>query len=70
VLRCVIGCLTLCNRYNRYSSMLQEKRAVEDALKLQEQAANLKNLAEEKRKIALSFSQRIRAIGGADFQEA
>lgn len=56
--------------YNRYSSMLQEKRAVEDALKLQEQAANLKNLAEEKRKIALSFSQRIRAIGGADFQEA
>ncbi len=51
--------------------MLQEKRAVEDALKLQEQAAKLKSLAEEKRKIALSFSQRIRAFGGdSDRQEA
>lgn len=50
--------------------MLQEKRAVEDALKLQEQAAKLKSLAEEKRKIALQFSQRIRAFGDSDRQEA
>jgi hypothetical protein len=64
------GCLTTCARYNRFSSMLEEKRAVEEALKLQEQAAKLKTLAEEKRKIALSFSQRIRAFGGADRQDA
>jgi hypothetical protein len=63
-------CVTKCNRYNRYSSMLEEKRAVEDALKLQEQAAKLKSLAEEKRKIALSFSQRIRAFGDNDGQGA
>jgi hypothetical protein len=50
--------------------MLEEKRAVEDALKLQEQAAKLKSLAEEKRKIALSFSQRIRAFGDNDGQGA
>jgi hypothetical protein len=50
--------------------MLQEKRAVEDAIKLQEQAAKLKSLAEEKRKIALSFSQRIRAFGEAEPEQA
>jgi hypothetical protein len=49
--------------------MLQEKRAVEDAIKLQEQSSKLKSLAEEKRKIALAFSQRIRAIGGTDSRE-